>query len=287
MSTDRPQGEVCAVAVVHSERDMQELQRLLLPSWPAAAAGVRAALYIVLNRPELRLDPALCATSGLTVLTNPRRRGYADNINLGLAHADGFRYFLALNPDIRLAEGNLAAMVAFMDRHDDCGMSTCKLFGLTGDLQANCRRWQSLGVILARRLKSFPRREPIIRRYLMLDEAYDRECTPDWVSGCYMFFDRALLQRVGGMDDRFDLYCEDCDIARRIWNAGRAVRFTPETYAYHREHRQSVSPFSWHFRTHLRSWLRFCYKRLFVYPRMPILSPAHGTEGSVSAGALQ
>ena len=99
---------------------------------------------------------------------------------------------------------------------------------------------------------------------------------PDWVSGCYMLLDRVLLGNLGGFDTGFTLYFEDCDIARRVRDAGREVLFTPAATAEHREHRASLSPFSWSGRTHLASWLRFTRKRLFVYGRARKDSPATG-----------
>ena len=48
-----------------------------------------------------------------------------------------------------------------------------------------------------------------------------------------MLVRRTALEQIGGMDERFFLYCEDTDLCRRIWDAGLTVRYTPDAVARH------------------------------------------------------
>jgi GT2 family glycosyltransferase len=258
-------GDVAAAIVVHSASHFRDLTAEFLPSWEEGAHGVSADLLVVNNNCPAWADDVLAQLPNVTVIHQAHWEGYSRNLNAALERASNHEFFLAMNPDMRLGAGNLELMTRFMREHPKCGLGTCKLLSFSGDLQHNCRRWQSARIAAARRLPWFPGSAGVVRRYLMIDEAYEREATPDWVSGCYMFFRQPLLTQLGGFDEGFRLYFEDCDIALRIWESGHTVNFTPAPVCYHREHRQSTSLLSWHGRTHLRSWLRSTYKHLFVY----------------------
>ena len=265
--------DVAVAVVVHSASHFSDLVNELLPSWKQGADGVRTSLYLVNNNCPAWDDDMLSQFPETTVIEQPRQQGLSRNLNAALQRSSNHELFLALNPDTRLAPQNLELMTRYMREHPNCGLGTCKLLSFSGGLQHNCRRWQSARIAAARRLPWFPASQRIIERYLMIDEAYNREATPDWVSGCYMFFRQPLLTKLGGFDEGFRLYFEDCDIARRIKDSGYSVNFTPEPVCNHREHRQSMSLLSWHGRTHLRSWLRFKYKCMVVYGKSPSRCP--------------
>ena len=265
-------GNVAVATVVDSASHFRDLLRELLPSWQQGALGAEADLFVVNNNCTEWDESALPQSPAVTVIHQSEKQGYSSNLNAALQRASNHEFFLVMNPDMRLAPDNLKLMTRFMREQPKCGLGTCKLHSFTGGIQHNCRRWQSARIAAARRLPWFPGSAGVVRRYLMLDEAYEREATPDWVSGCYMFFRQPLLTELGGFDEGFRLYFEDCDIARRVWDSGHTVNFTPEPICYHREHRQSTSLLSWHGRTHLRSWLRFTYKRSCVYgKRAPVV----------------
>ena len=272
-------ANVAVATVVDSASHFRDLVHELLPSWQQGALGAEADLFVVNNNCTEWDEGALPQSPAVTVIHQSEKQGYSSNLNAALEQTFGYEFFLAMNPDMRFAPGNLEAMIRYMSSRPQCGLGTCSLLSFEGGRQHNCRRWQNLRVALARRTSWFPGRDRIVRRYLMLDEAYDKEATPDWVSGCYMFFRRDLLAELGGFDDGFRLYFEDCDVARRVWNGGYSVNYTPDPVCYHREHRQSTSLLSWHGRTHLKSWLRYTAKRIGVfserrepigdYPRQP------------------
>jgi GT2 family glycosyltransferase len=41
------------------------------------------------------------------------------------------------------------------------------------------------------------------------------------------------LEELGGLDERFFMYCEDVDLCRRVRDAGYDVRYEPEAVAVH------------------------------------------------------
>jgi GT2 family glycosyltransferase len=52
------------------------------------------------------------------------------------------------------------------------------------------------------------------------------------VTGAFMFFDRDIFKSIGGFDISFFLDCEEEDISKRVWNAGKDVYMIPEPRSY-------------------------------------------------------
>jgi GT2 family glycosyltransferase len=53
------------------------------------------------------------------------------------------------------------------------------------------------------------------------------------VSGACVLVRREALERIGGLDEGFFLYCEDKDLCKRLWDRGYEVRFEPDSVAQH------------------------------------------------------
>jgi GT2 family glycosyltransferase len=49
----------------------------------------------------------------------------------------------------------------------------------------------------------------------MRDHSYDEEFEAECLSGCFMFARSSVLERLRGFDERFFMYLEDFDLARR------------------------------------------------------------------------
>lgn len=65
------------------------------------------------------------------------------------------------------------------------------------------------------------------------ERLYGRPGTAEWVSGACLLVRRSVLERIGGFDEGFFMYCEDKDLCRRIWSAGFEVRFEPSAVCVH------------------------------------------------------
>src|SRR3712207_2645322 len=64
-------------------------------------------------------------------------------------------------------------------------------------------------------------------------EVYDAPCYPDWVSGACVLVRRSALERLGGFDEGFFMYCEDRDLCKRLHDLGLPVRYEPDAVAVH------------------------------------------------------
>ena len=159
--------------------------------------------------------------------------GFAAGNNRGVAYARG-RYLLLLNPDTRVRAGAVEAMVQFLMENPGVGV--------LGVRQEDGRGWPQLaygddptflGEARRRRttLGLFRGREQCRRK---VDGRFAEPADVDWVAGACMAMPRRVYTRLGGMDEAFWLYFEDCDLCRRVRRAGWRVTYHPGVTIFHR-----------------------------------------------------
>lgn len=168
----------------------------------------------------------------LEVLHLPRNLGYAGGNNAALrwlgSHTD-YRLALLLNNDTLVRPGAVSAMAAQFDRP---GVGLC---GATVVYAREPARVQARGgarynrwLARARHLGAGGPLPSAVER-----EALEREL--DYVLGAAVMVSRALLERVGPMDERYFLYYEEIDWATRARRAGFRLAWAPEAVIAHKE----------------------------------------------------
>lgn len=155
---------------------------------------------------------------------------------LGLSGEAPPRYALLLNPDTEVPSDAFAYFVAFMDEHPEIGVAGPRLVRPDGTLDLACRRgFDSMSALFYRMTglsRLFPN-SPRFARYNMtfLDEHSRAEV--DSVVGAFMWVRSAAIAAVGLLDDRFWMYGEDLDWAKRIKDAGWRVVYEPAVTVLH------------------------------------------------------
>ncbi len=183
-------------------------------------------VVLVDNGSEPPLAEAIAARfPDVTTLRLPANLGFAGGYNAGLRHGlegDG-RHFLLLNNDTLLEPDVVAALAAEMERHDDVGLVTAKIF-----YAAEPRRiWTTganLNVFLD--LKGGGRDE--------IDRGqWDSPRDIDFAPFCAMLIRREVFESVGLLDEAFFLYYEDMDYCLRARAAGWRLRYCPAARVLH------------------------------------------------------
>lgn len=221
----------------------------------------------------------------VTLVTAPANRGFAAGANLGIRRATG-RYVLLLNPDVVVTPGALRRMVRFMEATPDAGVAAPKLLNPDGSLQLSCRAFPGRWTALAHRQALLTRLvpgNPLSRRYLLTDWDHGSVRTVDWVAGACLMTRRAVLERVGLLDEGFFLFAEDVDFCKRVWDAGWKVYYVPEAVALHHvgisERRDAARLIL----ARHRSMLRYHHKHFRPYGPLGLLTDA----AIVARAALQ
>ena len=209
---------------------------------------VRCALTIVDNSANL---PALDLPANLTVeRTTPGCNiGYGRGHNIAIARSKGrCRYHLVMNSDIVFDANVLDSLVAFMDNRPTAGLAMPLVRFPDGSLQHLCRLLPNPLVLVGRRFFGWTQWAKTLNdRYELSNWSYDRIASFPFLSGCFMFMRRSVLDTVVGFDPRFFLYAEDLDLSRRIHGVSETL-FYPDVAIIH-EYRslQKRSPAQWRY----------------------------------------
>ena len=177
------------------------------------------AAIVTSEFPEVRLVEA------------PLRRGFAANCNHGASVATGQTLFF-LNPDARVNDGTIDALLAALDSDESIGLAGPCLVFPDGRPQPSARRFPTLSATLVRRtpVRWILRDSRHERQHLMIDLRDEFTATGpvtmrqvDWLLGAAFVVRADTYRSLGAMDESYRLYCEDIDLCWRVWKSGREV----------------------------------------------------------------
>jgi GT2 family glycosyltransferase len=146
------------------------------------------------------------------------------------------RYALLLNPDTELPPSALAGMLTFMDAHPDAGAAGPKLILPDGQLDLACRRSFPTPEVIFYRVTQLSKLFPRSRRFGRYNLTYldpDVGSIVDSVVGAFMVVRAEAIAQVGLLDERFFMYAEDLDWAKRIKEAGWRIYYNPAVTVRH------------------------------------------------------
>jgi len=246
------------------------LRKCLDSVWPQRPPGCE--VFVVDNASaDGSVEGLEAAFPGLRLIRNGRNDGYARANNQALRLAGG-QYALLLNPDVTLEPGALAAALAYMDSQPYVGILGPRILRPDGRLDPPARRsFKTPGTYLYKALglsRLFPRHPRFGRYYLSyLDEMATADV--DSVVGAFLLIRREVIERIGLLDERFFMYCEDEDWCWRAKQAGWRVVYYPAAVVRHsRGSSTSKHPFRMAYHLH-RSY--FLYHRKNIAPRYPAI----------------
>lgn len=262
------------------------LRKCLKHLWPQLKAGWEV-FVVDNNSADGSADSLDTDFAGLHLIRNHSNVGYARANNQALAVAKG-TYILLLNPDIELPLGSIAIAVEYLDENRDVSILGPKVLR-NGRLDPPARRsfktpetylYKAVGLS-----RLFPRHRRFGKYYLSyLDE--DQIADVDSVVGAFLMIRRSVIERIGLLDERFFMYCEDEDWCWRAKHAGGRVVYHPGVVVYHvKGASTSKNRLGMAFHWHRSLWL-FHRKNLeSLYPA-PINWMIYGGIGAGLAGAV-
>ncbi len=172
---------------------------------------------------------------GVHLIRNDRNLGFAAGLNAGLRATDG-HYVLWLNPDTELLNDSWSALIEHLEANSAVGILGPKLVNPDGARQLSCRSFPSYRTALFHRYSLlthwFPRNR-YSREYLHPDWDDPTVRDVDWVSGACLLHRRRVADELGGLDERFFMYCEDVDFCLRARKRGWITRYHPAVRVMH------------------------------------------------------
>lgn len=169
----------------------------------------------------------LARQHGAVVVTS-ENRGFGAGNNVGNQHLTT-ELVLFLNPDAVIAGQDLVALVGYLDAHPQCAV-VGPLVRHAGQPSYSAGRLDSLATEI-RPLLPWPLSALGPRR--RYPPTYARSGPVGYVEGACFLVRRDVLAAVGGFDERYFLYFEELDLARRVAAAEREVHLCAEAFVEH------------------------------------------------------
>ena len=168
------------------------------------------------------------------LIANTDNAGYAKGNNQAIEASTG-EYVLLLNPDTRVTEGALDALIQFMDRHEDAAACGAKLVRPDGSVERSVRSFPYPAAI-AFEFLGLSRIAPKSRtfgRYRMSWFSYTEEAEVDQPMGSCLILRRRVIDEIGPFDESFPIFFNEVDWLYRAKQAGYKVYFTPAAVVFH------------------------------------------------------
>ena len=161
-------------------------------------------------------------------------RGYAGNNNTGIEWAleHGADWVLVLNEDTVLAPDCVARLV-------EAG-TNCARIGIVGP---TVYHFDEPGVIQSAGGTFSQRWLPLHRGQNQPDSGqFTQAEAVDWLSGCALLVNHALIEEVGVLDERFFIYWEEVDWCLRAREAGWRLLHAPRARLWHKGVQRQYQP---------------------------------------------
>lgn len=174
------------------------------------------------------------------LVASPENLGFARGNNLAFSLSTG-RTVLVMNPDVELLEGTAEGLVSFSVQHPEAGALSPKLVNPDGTIQNYYGRIPTLSTIFfvytipgswidRRLLGSRIRRRD---RFEFGDFQDVLWFTDAGAAFSCTLIPRAVIERIGFMDERFPVFFNDGDFGVRLFRAGYKACILPNVKAVH------------------------------------------------------
>jgi N-acetylglucosaminyl-diphospho-decaprenol L-rhamnosyltransferase len=165
------------------------------------------------------------------LVASPVNGGFAAGNNIGL-RAEPAEAYLLLNSDARVRPDTIDNLLASMGRHPRAGLIGPRLEGPDGEPHVSCFRYRTpiSEMLIAAGTSLFDR---VFSRFIVAAGVPDEPTETDWVSFACILIRREVVEQVGPMDERYFMYFEDVDYARRARATRWRVLYDPSACAVH------------------------------------------------------
>jgi N-acetylglucosaminyl-diphospho-decaprenol L-rhamnosyltransferase len=189
--------------------------------------GVEREILVLDNASEDGSAEAVRALGGdIRLIALERRAGKAQNDSTLLREAKG-RYCLLLNEDSELRPGAPAALAAALDADPKAAAAGPLLLDSEGEPVPCAWRFPGVGTAVVGAL--------FLHRWLTVESKGWETCRVDWAQSSALMVRREAVAAVGYLDPAFFVYYDECDLAKRLSDAGWHSLFVPEAAAVHHD----------------------------------------------------
>lgn len=206
---------------------------IIVVNWNAGMLTLRAVTpYLHFNSKRIICNVIVVdnasSDSSLALLRDkvPHLISNSENLGFGKACNQAFTqcygdYILLLNSDTESSPAVLEGLAMFLETNPGYGITGPQQTTKNGTILRTCARFPTFSTSLFEVLglsKIFP--QIFTPAPLMTDWDHRQSKDVDHVMGSYMLIRRPILEITGFMDVDYFVYAEDCDLSKRIYDAG-------------------------------------------------------------------
>ena len=171
-------------------------------------------------------------------------RGVAYARNRGVELAQG-EYIWLLDDDTVSNSTALAAMLRYMQEHSDCGICGCRLVDTQGETQQSYKPFPSLRIKITNVLRGVLLPHSVPTDPYATELAAGEPFSPTYIIGACQLIRRAVVSRIGLLDENIFYGPEDADFCIRATQAGWKTVYLPQVSIIHQWKRiTNRNPFS-------------------------------------------
>jgi len=206
----------------------------MLVSLFAHHTAERLEVFVVENDSGDDLSDLESRFPQVTFLYSTKNRGFAGGCNMALHLATG-AFCVLVNPDIRFQSDALHQMEDVVRQHPKVGIGGIRLTHEDGT-QQKCV-WRFPGImdqllVLSKIPHLF--HCAVTDAWTMQDFDYTKDADVDQVMGAFFFIRRELLEEIGLLDEKFFMWYEEVDFAKRAQDCGWRTHYFSRIFAIHK-----------------------------------------------------
>jgi GT2 family glycosyltransferase len=168
------------------------------------------------------------------VLKQGSNTGFARACNAG-AGCSSSEYLLFLNPDTEVCASTIDEAIKYLDSDPMTGILGVRQESADGQLMPSCSRFLTLRRLL-NDVTGFSKLMPRLMKpsTVMTDWDHNHSSYVDQVMGSFLLIRRRDFSDLGGFDERFFVYYEDMDLAKRMLISGKKSFYNNDIKIVHR-----------------------------------------------------
>lgn len=175
------------------------------------------------------------ACNPLIKVINAENKGFGHACNIGMKNATGNLY-LMLNSDTIVHKDAIDICAEYLSANSNAGAAGCKTLLSDGSLDHNCKRGLPTPSASLYYLLGLDKKYPDSPKYARYHATYMDENKLNEVevlSGSFMMIKKEVIDKIGGFDEDYFMYCEDVDLCYRITSAGYKLIYIPTASILH------------------------------------------------------
>ncbi len=226
------------VSILIVNWNTRELILRCLDALPGSADASSIETIVVDNGSTDGSAAALSGRRDIELVRNDRNIGYAAAVNQAFRLSRG-ELVLLLNSDVEFTPGSFDALVGFLRRRPK--LAGAAPIYLNPDLtpQRFHFRFPTFAVILANGsslIRPLPGMKGRLRRFQMLDDDFSHPRPVPQPSASCLLLRRSCLPANGVFDERYPIFFNDVQLARRLAGEGHELWVTPDATVVHEAH---------------------------------------------------